>query len=85
MENLQRGWLFSRENLEGPMQCINYHSASLVIFSSFSVAKKGYLMLSLAMSVRPSIRSSSVEITLERGSNRSAEQIDLKIGLDMGN
>ena len=28
---------------------------------------------------------SSVEITLERGSNRSAESIDLKIGLDLEN
>ena len=38
-------------------------------------------MSSLAMSVRPS----SVEITLERGSDRSAKPIDLKIGLNMGN
>ena len=44
-----------------------------------------FLMLSLAMSVRLSVRTSSVEITLELGSNRSAEPIDLKIGLDMGN
>ena len=28
---------------------------------------------------------SSVEITLERGSNRSTESIDLKIGLDLEN
>ena len=42
---------------------------------------KNYLMLSLAMSVRPS----SVEISLERGSKRSAEPIDLKIGLSMDN
>ena len=26
----------------------------------------------------------SVEISLERGSNRSAEPLDLKIGVDMG-
>ena len=43
--------------------------------------EKNYLMSSLAMSVRPS----SVEITLERGFDRSAEPIDLKIGLNMGN
>ena len=36
-------------------------------------------------SVCPSVRPSSVEITLERGFDRSAEPIDLKIGLDMGN
>ena len=38
-------------------------------------------MSSLTMSVRPS----SVEITFERGFDRSAEPIDLKIGLNMGN
>ena len=38
-------------------------------------------MSSLAMSVHPF----SVEITLERGSDRSAEPIDLKIGLNMRN
>ena len=32
-----------------------------------------------------SVRPSSVEITLERGSDRSALPIDLKIGLNMGN
>ena len=42
-------------------------------------------MSSLAMSVRPSARPSSVEITLGRGSDRSAEPIDLKIGVNMGN
>ena len=42
-------------------------------------------MLSLAMSVRPSVRPPSVEISLERGSKRSAEPIDLKIGLNMDN
>ena len=36
-------------------------------------------------SVRPSVRPSSVKISLERGSKRSAEPIDLKIGLDMDN
>ena len=38
-------------------------------------------MLSLAMSVRPY----SVEIALERGSDRSAKLIDLKISLNMRN
>ena len=38
-------------------------------------------MSSLVMSVRPS----TVKITLKRGSDRSAEPIDLKIGLNMGN
>ena len=38
-------------------------------------------MSSLAMSVRPS----SVEISLERGSRRSAEPMDLKIDMDMDN
>ena len=46
-------------------------------------------MLVLAMSVRPvvcpSVCPSSVEISLERGSKRSAEPIDLKIGLNMDN
>ena len=42
----------------------------------FIFVTKKYVMLSLP---------SSVVITLERGSNRSAEPIDLKIGLDIGN
>ena len=50
-------------------------------------------MSSLAMSVRPSVcpsvvpsaHPSSVEITLEHSFYRSAESIDLKIGLDLGN
>ena len=32
-----------------------------------------------------SVRPSTVKITLKRGSDRSAEPIDLKIGLNMGN
>ena len=31
----------------------------------------------------PSVRPSSVEVSLERGSKRSAEPIDLKISLNM--
>ena len=50
-------------------------------FSIFFRYGKNYLMSSLAMSVRPS----SVEITLGRGSDKSAEPIDLKIGINMGN
>ena len=34
--------------------------------------------------VCPSVRPSSVEITLERSSSRSAEPIDKKISLDIG-
>ena len=37
------------------------------------------------MSDRPFVRLSFVEISLERGSKRSAEPIDLKIGLNMNN
>ena len=67
-----------------------YHSLCN-IFSSFFVTKKlPYVVTrdvcpSVRLSVRPSVRPSSVEITLERGSDRSAEPIDLKIGLNMGN
>ena len=56
---------------------------TMLIFSIFLLRKKNYLMLSLAMSVRPSVRPSSVEIYLERGSKRSAEPIDIKIGLNI--
>ena len=45
----------------------------------------GSRCLSVRPSVVPSVRPSSVEITLERGFDRSAEPIDLKIGLNMGN
>ena len=61
----------------------------------FSLRKKlPYLVTrdlcrSVRLSRRPSIRSSVrpffVEITLKRGSDRSAEPIDLEIGLYMGN
>ena len=64
------------------MYCISHCMFVLtmcVFFSSFFVTKKKHLMLSLAMSVRPSVcRPSSVEISLERGSKRSAEPIALK-------
>ena len=63
----------------------NYFINRWMLFSSFFRYEKNYLMSSLAMSVRPSVRPSSVEITLERGFDRSAEPIDLKIGLNMGN
>ena len=47
---------------------------------------KNYPMSSLDMSFRPSsVRPPCEVITLERGSNRSTEPIELKIGLDMGN
>ena len=53
------------------------------IFSSFFVTKK--LPYVVTRDVCPSVRPSSVEISLERGSKRSAEPIDLKIGLSMDN
>ena len=40
---------------------------------------------SVRRAVRPPVRLSSVEIYLKRGSKRSAELIDLKIGLNMDN
>ena len=45
------------------------------------------LYIELLLSFRLTFRTcpSSVEITLERGSNRSTESIDLKIGLDLEN
>ena len=48
----------------------------LVVF----LLRKNYLMLSLAMSVRPS----SVEISLERGCTITNRPIDLKFGLSIG-
>ena len=54
-------------------------SSFLVVFS---LRKKTTLCRhSRCLSVRPS----SVEISLERGSDRSAEPINLKIGLNIGN
>ena len=49
----------------------------LVVFFLF---EKNYLMLSLAMSVRPSL----VENTLERGCSITNRPIDLKFGLIIG-
>ena len=45
------------------------------------------LYIDLLLSFRLTFRTcpSSVEITLERGSNRSTQSIDLKIGLDLEN
>ena len=51
----------------------------LNLFSSFFVTKK------LPYVVSRDVCPSSVEISLERGSKRSAEPIDLKIGLNMDN
>ena len=60
-------------------------SAFLVVFF---FSKKNYLMLSLAMSVRPSVclsvRPSSVEISLERGCSITNMPIDLKFGPIIG-
>ena len=58
------------------------------LVSSFFLFEKKYLMLSLAMSVRPSVclsvRPSSVEISLERGCSITNRPIDLKFGLSIG-
>ena len=54
------------------------------LVSIFFCYKKKYLMLSLAMSVRPSVRPSSVEIYLERGCTITNRPIDLKFGLSIG-
>ena len=45
------------------------------------------LYIELLLRFRLTFRTcpSSVEITLERGSNRSTESIDLKVGLDLEN
>ena len=57
------------------------------IFSSFFVTEKLPYVVTrdVCPSVRPSVRVSSVEISLERGSKRSAKPIYLKIGLNMDN
>ena len=52
---------------------------SFRIISSFFVTKK------IPYVVTRDVCPSSVEISLERGSKRSAEPIDLKIGLNMDN
>ena len=56
----------------------------ILIFSSFFLLRKNYLMLSLVMSVRLSVRPSSVEISLERGCTITNRPIDLKFGLSIG-
>ena len=54
------------------------------LVSSFFCYEKNYLMSSLAMSVRPSVCPSSVEISLERGCTITNRPIDLKFGLSIG-
>ena len=56
-----------------------YHTTFLVFFFVTN-KKKSYVVTRY---VCPSVHPSSVEISLERGSKRSAEPIDLKIGLNM--
>ena len=69
----------------------NYsHRLACILLVVFFVTKKTTSCrhsrcLSVRPSVRLSVRPSSVEISLERGSRRSAEPIDLKIDLDMDN
>ena len=55
-----------------------------MVFSSFFLYGKK-LPYVVTRDVCPSVCLSSVEISLERGSKRSAEPIDLKIGLNMDN
>ena len=67
----------------------NYsHRLACILLVVFFFSKKNYLMLSLAMSVRPSVclsvRPSSVEISLERGCTITNIPIDLKFGLSIG-
>ena len=62
---------------------------SKCFFSSFFfVVEKNVVSPDVCPSIRPSVRlsvhPSVVEISLERVSKRSAEPIDLKIGLNMG-
>ena len=57
---------------------------NLMVFSSFFLYGKK-LPYVVTRDVCPSVCLSSVEISLERGSKRSAEPIDLKIGLNMDN
>ena len=59
----------------------------VLLFSSFFFFRKNYLLLSCAtsvrLSVRPSVRLSSVEIISFRGNSLSNRPIDLKIGLNV--
>ena len=57
------------------------HSQYLV---AFFVTEKKYLMSSLAISVRPSVRPSFVEISLERGCTITNRPIDLKFDINIG-
>ena len=61
-----------------------FHCAKLYLFLVVFLLRKNYLMLSLVMSVRLSVRPSSVEISLERGCTITNRPIDLKFGLSIG-
>ena len=68
---------------------INYsHRLACILLVVFFFTEKNYLMSSLAMSVRPSVRlsvcPSSVEISLERGCSITNMPIDLKFGTIIG-
>ena len=77
--------------------CMYIRVHDLVFSIFFRYGKSTLCRHSRCLSVRPSVRPSvcpsvrlsvrpfSVEITLGRGSDRSAEPIDLKIGINMGN
>ena len=67
----------------------NYsHRLACILLVVFFFTEKNYLMSSLAMSVRPSVRlsvcPSSVEISLERGCSITNMPIDLKFGTIIG-
>ena len=62
-------------------ECTKLQHSFLVVFFCY---EKNYLMSSLAMSVRPSVCPSSVEISLERGCTITNRPIDLKFGLSIG-
>ena len=66
--------LFSDHFINGTVRFYTLIYLLLVVF----LLRKNYLMLSLAMSVRPSVRPSSVEISLERGCTITNRPINLK-------
>ena len=76
---LQKIVLLIKSHIVGHLSITTF----LVVF--FVTKKTTLCRHSRCLSVRPSVRPSSVEITLERDFDRSAEPIDLKIGLNIGN
>ena len=70
------------------MVCLTVNPSFISFLVVFFFTEKNYLMSSLAMSVRPSVRlsvcPSSVEISLERGCSITNMPIDLKFGPIIG-